>query len=422
MRVRMLPFISEKPSYRFIIFLLMMMCLFTADVIMSYFVPVVIEQTVGSSLKMGIILASSSVVGMIIDFVFAQFFSQKKARFFQLLLFLLVFLFPLTFFFKYSVITFLCAMIWWGVSYEAMTFTTYHAIHEAVGKNSHAFAWGMVAILKNISWVVGPLIASYGLSISPVHPVAYAIGLNALALSFFLVHLLVTKMSPHHTVDHLITYNLPKRTFRDTVAIWKSLDRVLWPLLILLTIFFLFDSAMFSIGPVFAEKLSQEHQWGGIFVSIYGMPGIVVGFFLQAVSRWFGKKKLAFITGILSGLSIVLMSFSISIWWLLFFMLLSSLWLAVMEPVLIAVFEDFVARGENFANDLISLTALTSSFSYIVGPIVNGLLSDHFGELKVFLLWGSMLIGWSMWLLLTFPRKVRLPQSDIKAILEHQTR
>ncbi len=421
MQLKLWPFFSHTASYRFLLFAIMLFFLFFADAIMTYYVPVAIEGAVGSSTKMGLVLATSSLVGMVIDFSFAQFFSQKKALFFQLILFLCVFFFPLSFFLSHSVLTFVLAMAWWGVSYEAMTFTTYHAIHEAVGRSAHAWAWGIVAILKNVSLVIGPLIASSALAYSLAFPLSIAIFCNAIAaLIFFALYLLNSHRLFAQNSQEL-TPTPARRTLSETIAIWKALDQILWPLLAFLALFFLFDSAVFTIGPILTERLKQQQELGGVFVSLYGIPGIFVGFFLSGVGKRFGKKKAAFVSGILGGFCAVLIGVSHVLLFMLIAMFFASLWLSVMEPLLLAVFEDLVARGESVANDLISFTALTSSFGYVVGPVLNGVMADLWGELSVFMIWGALLCGFGVWLLLTFPRKVRLPQAQIQHILSQES-
>lgn len=384
---------------------------------MSYFSPIIIEQVTGSSSKMGLILATSSVIGMIVDFSFAQFFNQKKAFFFQRLFFLVVFLFPLSFLLSHSTFSFVMAMAWWGLSYEAMVFCTYHAIHEVVGRVQYAWAWGLVAILKNVSLAVGPLIASATFSESMYLPVYYAIILNAIGVFLFFIYLFFEKN--HNNSFFTEPVERPKvehRSLKETFLIWRSMNKVIWPLLVFLALFYFFDSAVFSVGPLFTEHLKEQSAWGGLFVSLYGIPGIFMGFFINWLSKPFGKKKVAFVSGILTGLTVLLMGFQ-SVTIILLAMFFTSLWLSILSPEMTAIFEDFVDRGDIVANDLISMVAITGSFSYVVGPILNGFLNDMLGEVRVFQVWGVLIFLCGLWLLLTFPRKTRLPQKEIESIV-----
>lgn len=53
-----------------------------ADAIMSYAVPVYLEDTLNSAFWMGMIMAVSSVVGFIADMVLGEWFGEKKYNFF----------------------------------------------------------------------------------------------------------------------------------------------------------------------------------------------------------------------------------------------------------------------------------------------------------------------------------------------------
>jgi MFS family permease len=396
---------------------MMLFLLFTADAMMSYYAPLVIEQVTGSPSKMGLILAFSSVVGMTIDFLFAQFFSQKRAFFFQRILFFAVFLFPLSFLLSHSTFAFLMAMMWWGISYEAMIFCTYHAIHEAVGRVQHAWAWGLVSILKNIALTIGPIVASNTYAQAVGLPAFYAIMLNGAGLVLFFLYLTLEKN--HHDifqVEYTDHPSIHRRSLSDTLKIWRTVNKVIWPLLLFFLLFYFFDSAVYTVGPLLTEQLKQQHQLGGLFVSIYGIPGIFVGFFIPSLSSRFGKKKVAFVTGIIGGLAVLFMSLP-TIVMILGAMFITSLCVAIFDPELIAVFEDLVARSEPIANDIISMTAITGSIGYVIGPIINGFLYDFVGGIRVFQIWGIAIFFCAMWLFFTFPRKIKMPQREIQEIM-----
>lgn len=395
----------------------MMFCLFVADAIMAYFVPVFMKDRVGSALLMGIILSTSSVAGMISDFSFAQLFSRKKSFFFQRLFFLIVFLFPLSFFLSVHPFVFIVAMVWWGVSYEAMVFTTYHAIHEAVGHIHHAWAWGVVAVLKNIALTIGPLVASATYAQMHYLPLFFAILLNAMGVVLFLFHQVLEKQKMRAEVAHHQVESKP-RTLRETLMIWKTLDKVLWPLLLFFVLFYFFDSAVYSVGPLLSEQLKSVHPLGVFFVSLYGVPGIFVGIWVEKISEHYGKKKLAFFSGIVGGLTAVIIGMSTHVPIILIGMFITSFWLSLLHPAMTAVFEDLISRGEDIANDLISLTALTGSVSYVVGPILNGFLAERIGPQLVFSFWGIVICLFSSWLFLRFPRKVKLPQQKLAEIIK----
>jgi Na+/melibiose symporter-like transporter len=410
------------PSKRFLLFGVMMFFVFLADSIMAYTAPVIMEGVLGNSTRMGFVLAMSSVVGIVADFSFAHLFHRKKTFFFQRMLFLLVFLFPLSFLISFQLLPFVSAMIWWGVSYEAMVFTTYHGIHESVNRLHHAWAWGVIAMLKDLALSIGPALASYSLGIHQLLPVFYAITLNGFAVVLFFISLSFFKKAngglPNEETSAIKS---PRRTIKETFLIWKQLDRVLWPLLFFFILFYFFDSAVNSIGPVFAEELKKQNPLGGLFISMYGIPGIFLGFFVQKLGNRFGKKKLAFYCGVLGGSSLIFFFFLQEVYLLIGCMFLASIWFSILPPAVTSVFEDLMARGENVANDIISLVALTASISYVIGPILNGFLSDQFGPRTVFGFWGMVITLFSVWLIFTFPKKIHLPQKAIAQVINENS-
>lgn len=407
-------------SLRFVLFLAMMFCVFLGDGIMSYFAPIIMEDRLGSATRMGLIMATSSVVGSLTDFLFARFFHQKRSFFFQRMLFMLIFLFPLTFLIKLDILYFFLAMAWWGISYEAMIFTTFHTVHESVDRLHHDWAWGLVSMFRNISLVIGPIIASVAHEQSEMLPLFFAILMNCLGVALFLFYLLIKKRE-HHSLDEQphASQVQPNRSFWDQIAIWRTLDKAIWPLLVFLLLFHLFDSAVYTVGPLLSEHLKEVHEWGGLLVSVYSVPGIFIGMFVHKLAQPYGKKRLAFICGILAGIAALLMSWSSWISMIILLMFVSALFFSILFPAITAVFEDLMGRSDLIANDIVALTSLMGSIGYVVGPALNGMMADYFGELTVFRLWGGLVLIWSLVLLVFFPRKVKLPQAELNAQIFH---
>lgn len=396
-----------------------MLFIYLGDGVMSYFAPVVMEETLGGTTKMGLIMAISSVAGLITDVLFAQFFPSKKTLFFQRTLLGLAFFFPLSFFISLNPIVFVMAMVWWGISYEAMMFTTYHAIHESVSRAHHAWAWGIVSIIHNIALAAGPLIATVSYDRHQLLPAAIAILFQGTAVALYFSYLFIFKFK--NTLDVPVGMEVEAehaRTLPQQLKIWQLLDRKLWPLLGFFTLYYLLDSAIYAVGPIYAEKLKLIHPWGGAFVSLYAVPGIFVAVLVPWLSRPFGKKRLAYGMGLIAGVCLLAMSMMSGVLGILGSLLLAASALAIFHPAMTAVFEDYVARAEIVANDLISLTSITSSIAYVIGPIINGYLAERLGEQMIYGLWGGSLLIASLLLLAFFPRKVRLPQHELQEIID----
>jgi MFS family permease len=381
-----------------------------ADGVMSYIAPVVMASHLGSTTLMGLVLAISSSLGMCVDFYFSKQFPKKKSLFFNKILVATAIFFPLTFLLFRNLPSFILGMLIWGVYYEAMVFGNFHAVHELVKPNKHLWAWGIISLVKNVGWVIGPIAASL-LDDRHLNWVFYlAIFGYAVGIILFFVR---QKIHAHEFKDGVEEEN-KYRSLKQQVAIWKIYGKTVWPLLALILLFFLTEATFFTIGPVFGEQLRSSSPLGNLFVTMYTIPVaifvLITGFFAEK----FGKKRSAFLAGIFAGVCLIIMSRMVGVLPILIMTFVSSIGLGVLYPELAAVFQDFVGRTKKYGNDIIGLTAIMGSFAYVAGPIISGFLADHIGFQNVFGCLGVLLIIFSLIAFMMMKRKVRLPTNEVE--------
>jgi MFS family permease len=63
---------------------------------------------------------------------------------------------------------------------------------------------------------------------------------------------------------------------------------------------------------------------------------------------------------------------------------------------------------------MVGLSGSTVSVAYIIGPILAGLISSYVGEKNTFVVMGIVMIIVAVILLVVTPKKLRLPQIEIK--------
>ena len=100
--------------------------------------------------------------------------------------------------------------------------------------------------------------------------------------------------------------------------------------------------------------------------------------------------------------------------WQLAMVALASSALAVCYPLLEGVYTDFLSRMGSERTDLIGLTGSVINISYIVWPVIAGLIASKVGERITFFWLGVVVVVASVVLLLVTPRKLKLPQTEIK--------
>ena len=394
-------------------YLLMLFFIVLADSAMSYYVPLVIEKVVVSTTVLGLILASSSIAGSFMDLWFAKSYPDKNSFFFNKILISLTFLFPMSFIAYKAVPSFFFAMIVWGIYFEAMVFSNYHAVHEYVDKSKHIWAWSMVTLGRNLGFVIGPLAALSLAKYDPNFPFFFALIFYSLALLLFLVRLQIRKKTPDLAVEKSGLAEIQNRPIWKELRIWLIYEKVIWPLLALHFLYFVIESTFFSIGPLLGEELTIKHPLGWLFFTAYTLPTLLSVFLLKPLSLPFGKKKAAMLAGLLAGFMLLGLGLSYSVPLVLIFTFCSSIGLSILHPELLAVFEDFVARAGKTKNDLIGLTAIMGSISYVVGPIAAGILADRLGAQKVFSILGIWLLLATTICFALVRRKVELPQKRL---------
>ena len=390
------------------------------DATMSFAAPVLMQHMLGAT-TMGIILSTSSMVGTITDFSFARLFGEKKPRFFLRIMLSLALLFPIGFLFFHSIPSFLFGMFVWGIYFEALVFSTYHTIHETVQPKDHIWAWGILSTMRNVAWVVGPLIATYLDSLNPKYPYFFAIFGFSVAIFLFLFTRGKKSKLPAKTVASRKKKS-SAHGFIQEFKIWMVCAKAFWPLMFMQFMFEIIDSTFFSIGPTYAEELQSKSHLGGLFLTMYTLPSLIFGVLTGVLARPFGKKRAAFISGIVAGAGLIAMSRVHSVELILITTFFASVGMAVIYPEVAAVFEDFVCRGNKIGNDIVGLTAIMASCSYVIGPILNGYLYDHIGAQAVFGLWGTIILIFSIFALFTVKRKIHVPQTEVTHLLHAKRR
>jgi MFS family permease len=305
-----------------------------ADAIMAYTAPVLIQRTVGNATTMGFVFATSSFAGMIMDFSFARLFGDKRSGFFLKILCSLVLLFPLSILAFTVVPSFVFAMVVWGVYFEAMVFANFHSIHEHLSVSDHAWGWGILAVFRNLALVIGPFVASSLFEVSSLYPVITSIVFYVAGIILFLISGLLKTKAYHHAQEQ----EMRRRTTSQEFHIWAVFEHRLWPLVTLLVLFYFVDSAFMTAGPLLAEKLKNLTPLGFVFVSLYSVPDLVLGFFAAKFAKPFGKKRMAFGAGVVAGVGLMLIGWFDSVFMTFVGNIITAISLLYLRPYLYSFF------------------------------------------------------------------------------------
>lgn len=408
------PYLHHLLSSPLISFSLIIFLVSVGDAIMSYLSPIYIEKHVSNTLIMGLVISFSSLVGFLFDLYIPKLFSGKGYSFFSWVTIIAAIMFPVFFIlFPPVIAVFLLGMAAWGIYYEFLHFSQFHFISRFLPVNQFARGWGILTAFKSAAYLVGPLIAvlvipkGFDLSFSSAF-----LFFTAASLALWIFNRAIPKKHPSP-----FTIAPTKLPISHVIKVWSILWKKIWPLYIFLFFLSVIDSTFWTIGTILSETLRADSFIGGLLLPAYSLPALFISLFAQKVAGPVGKKRAAFITAAIAGVILLPIGFISSAPVLVAIVFFASLFLSLSFPEIFAVFEDYVKRLGRSGDEMIGLQSSAVSLSYILGPVIIGALADWLGPQMTFTIVGLILVLISLLAIIIVPRKIRLPEAQISAVL-----
>lgn len=401
---------KEDPTWsRLLVFALILFFLRLSDSIIAFWAPNQIQSTLGSPIIMGAIISFQSLVGFASDLIFPRIFKNVRTR---RLIFWAILVSALTSFFlsastlKPILSIFLVTMTLWGIYYELVNFGNFQFMSSVVPVNMRAAAWGFIGMFVSLAYFLGPFIADSLLS----HGVLITQGTIIIFLVSSLILLTLNKGLRSSPTEIDFTHANPILELKH----WVTLSKTVWPALVISLLLGFVDATFYTVGAVWTVKLTEINPWGVWFLPLYLLPSICLGFPLSNWQISNGKKKLAEKFLGISGIIFICIRFSSSVPWQLAIVCLASSALAICYPLLEGVYTDILGRLGSEKKDMIGLTGSVINLSYIIWPVFAGLIASKVGERLTFFWLGVIVLTVSIILLLVTPKKLKLPQTEIK--------
>jgi MFS family permease len=380
-----------------------------ADAVISFWAPNQIQTVLGNSVVMGFIISFQSVVGFAADLVFPRMLRTTKARrliFLSIIMSALTSLFLVGTIFKPFILIFLVTMAFWGVYYELVAFADYQFMGSVVPITMRSGAWAVAGMFINLAYFLGPLIAAYLLIRG------YFVTEVVILLCLLAAFIIFTLTRSSH--DGATQIDLREINPWVELKHWFSLSKHIWPAIVLSLLLGIIDSTFWTTGAVWSEKLASINIIGGLFLPLYQLPSIFLGVFIAELGIYKGKKKLSEKILILAGIFLAGLALKGTIAWQLSMVLLSSIALAVCYPLVAGVYTDIVARMGKEKKEMIGLVSSITNVAYVIWPPVAGFIALKVGERLTFSVVGVMVVAVSVILLFVTPKKLRLPQTEMK--------
>lgn len=395
---------------RVVFFLTILFFVLLSDAVLADWVPGYLQETLGSPSRMGLMMALSSLVGVSMDLVFPQILRRtgvKKIAGGAMIGAIVFLLILLTHTWWQGVILLVIGMAVWGIYYELDSFMTQQFVAGVAPRDQRSSVWGVVGVVRSGAYFLGPLIGAWVIQWGEQTLVYTAMGILVIAYSCFLLFRL-----PKSHEDEVEWEDVH---IKEEIIKWIILGKRVWPVLMMSLMGGLVDATFWTTGTVLTDNLAQRDSYGGWFLSAYMFPFLFVGL---VVARWGideGKKRWSQIFQMISGIVLIAYWWIDKTWLLLFGATLVGVMMAASWPLIDSVYTDLVSRARKGKKHVMGMSAAMYGLAYIVGPIMAGYLVEWVGEARSFAVVGIIVVLVSAVLMLTTPRKLALPQSEIKS-------
>jgi MFS family permease len=354
----------------------------------------------------GLIIGSSSITGALFDFAICRIFKNTDFRRVFLTMFAICLIYPLLLWQSKTLWLFLLAMAIWGIYYDLHGFGIFDFIGRHTEKKDHSSNFGIIQIFQSLGVILAPLIVGFVI-VDAIDWRAFSLGWIFLIVSFTFFLTLLIFMRKHRPTDGNLAYPPRRKNFFTELHLWKKLGKLLTPVLLLTFYLFFIDAFFWTLAPLYAEA-SSLGEFGGLFLTAYALPALIVGWFVGSLTKRFGKKRTAFV-GLLLG-SLILSSFSylpnpiLSI----VIVFVASLFISMSMPAINAAYADYISEATQVEGEIEGLEDFAFNIGYVLGPISAGVLADTLGMKGAFSILGLLGVILAVILLVVTPKTITI--------------
>lgn len=375
------------------------------DGLIAYMAPLYITGAGFTKTEMGLIIASANIFGAFFDFFISRFLGNTNYRRLFLILYALCSFFPLILWSSHSIFLFIFSMAIWGLYQDIQKFGAFDFISRQDNQKTHTHKFSILNIFKAFGYLTAPLIAG-SLVIYFVTFIPFFIALCFLFASF-IFYLVLIKLSHKH--QNLTSVIQRPTDFIYEFKLWHKIGTILLPVLIFNTLLYAFDSTFWVLGPLFATSFHGFKDFGGIFMTAYTLPTIIVGWFIGQITRKYGKKRTAYFAFLVFNILVAFIGYINLPWVIISLVFVGSLIGSIAWPAIRGAYLDYINESRIFQKEITGLNDFSTNLGAIIGPALAGFLSDMVGIRYTFTLVGFINIIIIVILLFITPREIKVP-------------
>ncbi|MDD4409884.1 MAG: MFS transporter [Candidatus Pacebacteria bacterium] len=356
------------------------------DGVLMYLAPIIITGAGISESMMGIIIGSSSIVGMVFDYLLYRMVKTIHYRRIFLVMFALALLFPVFLLGGSTIFIFLLAMAVWGIYYDFYNIGMLDIVERTSEPEEHASKFGILRSFEGLGYLLAPFFASVLLVYLNPGPVMFFVILIPFLISFILYL-------------NMAIYPIPERSkyvrFKESISLFfqrlifkKEISLPIFPLLI--TFFInLVDTAIWTFGPLFSEQMGSDNNiLGGSFMIAFALPPILIGWFIGSLVNRFGNTNAAQASIAFSSIFLILVGLTTSPSLLIILIFIASFFLAIGIPSVNAIYTGYINKVAEQRKQTETIQDFFTNIGTTTGPVIGGYAAEYFGLSHAFIALG----------------------------------
>lgn len=379
------------------------------NAIISYIIPGVMLDSGLSESEMGIILSTSSVFGILMDFILNKY--VKSTNYIRMIFYTIILMiaFPFTIIFSNAIGLYILGMAIWALFTDLWNF----AFHDFVSREAkiayHVSSFAFMSMFNDLGYVLGTLVSSTVEMYSDTNILYILLGILLFATA--LLGLIFTKKSKEKKIESI---------HKDDILVTKNLKsllliaRKLSPLLILTVLIFTIEAVTWTVTPVIARIAPELEGLGGLILALTFIVGLFAYFLTEPITRKIGKKKTAVISFIISSLLLIPQGLVSSAFLYLLFSTFSAFISGFFFPAIGGAFADYLSESKSYDNEIMVADSMSKNIAYIIGPALGGILMQLTNSTILFSYLGIFVTIIGIIIFITLPKNIDFRDKTIQ--------
>jgi MFS family permease len=240
--------------------------------------------------------------------------------------------------------------------------------------------FGFYVAMDYLGWILGMLISAYTIAYYGLNTMFYFI-LPSILIAF-LVLPRIHEEGLKSLIMEIRSFFRSRQDFMDLLGDFKTLDPKTFFFLSLAFFDGFIRTFVYVFIPLFALSLNLELKAIALLSVAMYLP-FIFSYFFSELSDSFSKMKVISVGLFIGSISFVFLHFVVSQTWVLVFAAFISLSLAIIRPAYNGALTRLTPRSK--LGEITGIYNFVERIGRIVGPILTGLVADHYGLKITFL-------------------------------------